>query len=101
MEGERRQEGERDFSPRVGGRQANPPTKRIWEEGERMTVARATTLALRMGMSKERWEKAFGERIVKNWGPIRGGGRKRGWRVRFLVLKMRGSEEFGHVLINL
>ena len=44
-----------------------------------MTVARATTLALRMGTSKERWEKAFGERIVKNWGSIRGGGRKRRW----------------------
>lgn len=43
-----------------------------------MTVARATTLALRMGTSKERWEKAFGERIVKNWGPIRGGDRERG-----------------------
>lgn len=43
-----------------------------------MTVARATTLALRMGTSKKKWEKAFGERIVKNWGPIRGGDRERG-----------------------
>ena len=66
----------------MGGRQASPPTKRTWEEGQSMTVAKATTGALRMGKSKERWEKAFGERTVENWGPIRGGGRERGWMVR-------------------
>lgn len=71
MEGESEQEQDRarwSVSPQVREKQAHCPAERSLERREKMTVARATMLAMKMGRNKgEGWREMLEEESTKKW----------------------------------
>lgn len=71
QEGESEQEQDRarwSVSPQVREKQAHSPAERSLERREKMTVARATMLAMKMGRNKgEGWREMLEEESTKKW----------------------------------